>query len=152
MSESLATVAMYRSATDAAIAKERLERAGIAASSGAGIVQVNWLRWTRGFRLRVPREDFFRAADLLDAECRGLDEILEADEPIRDPEACPKCQSPDVAPRERLRTFAGIALLTFAVGMSIDQPQATFFAIAATAIYFVVSGRWRCGACGHAWS
>lgn len=144
---------MYRSAADAEVARERLERAGIAAStSGPVIAQIHWFRWIRGVRLRVPREAFFRAADIIDAECRGLDEILEADEPIRDPEACPRCQSPDITRRERLRTFTGIALLIFAVGVSIDQLQATFFAIAATAIYFIVSGRWRCGACGHAWS
>lgn len=144
---------MYRSAADAEVARAALERADIGAFvSGVEIVQVNWFRWVRGVRLRVAREDYFRAADIIDSQCRGLDEILEADEPIRDPDACPKCGSPEIVRRERARTFALLTVLIVAVGAAIGMLDVVFLAIAVTAIYLLVAGRWRCTACGHSWT
>lgn len=101
-------------------------------------------------RLRVENVDALRAGDVLTRNCATLPEIDEADEEARE-NLCPECASPDVTPAQRARTFLLVAVLVLAVGIAAELHQAAFFAIAAAAVFHLVSGRWRCNACGETW-
>jgi hypothetical protein len=101
-------------------------------------------------RLRVENVDALRAGDVLTRTCDTLPEIDEADEEARE-NLCPACSSADAAPSHRGRSFLLIAVLAIAVGTGAQVVQATFFAVAAAGIFQLVSGRWRCNACGETW-
>jgi hypothetical protein len=101
-------------------------------------------------RVRVENVDALRAGDVLTRTCDTLPEIDEADEEAGE-NVCPACNSADAAPSHRARSFLLIAALAVAVGIAAQVIQATFFAVAAAGVFHLVSGRWRCNACGETW-
>ncbi|HEX8255912.1 MAG TPA: hypothetical protein VF846_22420 [Thermoanaerobaculia bacterium] len=80
---------------------------------------------------------------------------LDLDEPLEDledPTACAACGSPDISRTPRLLMFAVVASTVMAVGIAIELSDAAFLGVIAIAIYFLVSGRWRCSECGESWN
>ncbi len=47
--------------------------------------------------------------------------------------------------------FAAAAAATIGVGVAVGLTDAAFFAVLAFAVYFLISGRWRCSDCGETW-
>lgn len=138
----LVTVTAYPERDTARTAKRALEVAGIDSVVDDAA--------ERRVRLRVENVDALRAGDVLTRTCAALPEIDEADEDEREA-ACPACGSPEALPSRRARTFLLLAALTVAVGTAAELLQATFFVVAAAGVFQLVSGRFRCGACGETW-
>lgn len=139
---SLVTVTAYPERDNARTAKRALD--------GAGIESVVDDAAERRVRLRVENVDALRAGDVLTHRCATLPEIDEADEEARE-NVCPACGSPDAAPSHRARSFLLVAALAVAVGTAAELLQGTFFVVAAAGVFQLVTGRWRCGACGETW-
>ena len=138
----LVTVTAYPERENASTAKRALDVAGIESVVDEPA--------ERRVRLRVENVDALRAGDVLTRNCDALPEIQEADEEARET-LCPECGSPDAEPSRRARSFALITVLAVAVGTAAQFLQAAFFAIAAAGVFHLVTGRWRCNACGETW-
>ena len=138
----LVTVTAYPERDTARTAKRELDFAGIDSVVDDAA--------ERRVRLRVETVDALRAGDVLTRTCATLPEIDEADEEEREA-ACPACGSLDAAPSRRARTFLLVATLAIAVGTAVELLQWAVLLIAATGVFQLVSGRWRCGACGETW-
>lgn len=138
----LVTVTAYPERDDARTAKRALDHAGIESLVDEPA--------ERRVRLRVENTDALRAGDVLTRSCDTLPEIEEADEEARAND-CPACGTPDAVPAHRARTFLLVATLAVAVGAAAQLLQATFFVVAAAGVFQLVSGRWRCEACGETW-
>lgn len=138
----LVTVTAYPERDTARTAKRELDFAGIDSVVDDAA--------ERRVRLRVETVDALRAGDVLTRTCATLPEIDEADEEEREA-ACPACGSADAAPSRRARTFLLVAALAIAVGTAAELLQWAVLLIAAAGVFQLVSGRWRCGACGETW-
>lgn len=138
----LVTVTAYPARDAAQTAQRALGTAGIEAE----VDQPD----ERRVRVRVENLDALRAGDVLTRECATLAEIDEPDEEARE-NACPACDSLDVATSNRARTFLLISVLAIAIGVAADLAQGAFFGVLAAAVYQLVRGRWRCAACGETW-
>ena len=138
----LVTVTAYPERETASTAKRALDVAGIDSVVDEPAEQ--------RVRLRVENVDALRAGDVLTRNCDTLPEIDEADEEARE-NVCPGCGSPDAAPSHRARSFLLVTVLAIAVGTATGILQAAFFAIAAAAVFHLVTGRWRCQACSETW-
>ncbi|HVE70368.1 MAG TPA: hypothetical protein VNI54_03295 [Thermoanaerobaculia bacterium] len=134
------TVTAYRAPEAARTAKRALDFAGI----DALVDEPDEHR----ARVRVENVDAIRAGDVLTRDCATLPEIEEADEETRET-TCPACDSPEIVPSHRAKTFLLVATLAIAVGTAADILQAAFFGILAAAVFQLVQGRWRCTACGE---
>ncbi len=139
---SLVTVTAYPLRDAAQTAQRALDTAGI----DAEVDQPDESR----VRVRVENLDALRAGDVLTRECATLPEIDEPDEEAFE-NACPACDSLDVASTNRAQTFLLVSVLIMAVGVAADITQAAFFGVLAAAVYQLVRGRWRCTACGETW-
>jgi hypothetical protein len=137
----LVTVTAYRHRRDAGVAQGALDDAGIPSVIDAA----------ERVKLRVEHLDAIRAGDVLTAECATLDEIQEADEERSDPSECARCGSPDIERPSRGVTFAAIATLAISLGVAVGFTDAAFLAILASGVALLISGRWRCHACGAMW-
>ena len=153
MPEDFATVATYWNASDAYVAKNALDAAGI-----ESFVQdehaVDWLTAVavRGVKLRVRPEDLMRAAEVLEVppEPRGEVEPPEEERPPDD-NVCPACGSGDLRRRPRLRTFTVIAALTAAFGLVFDQTETAFLIVVAAAVFTLIAESRVCSGCGETW-
>lgn len=74
-----------------------------------------------------------------------------ATEPAKPPEQCDECGSPDVQGVRKLPAYALFLFLIFALGETVDQMLAAFLLALAGSIFFLISPRWRCAACGNRW-
>jgi ribosomal protein L37AE/L43A len=79
------------------------------------------------------------------------DDREEAIEVREDPVVCATCGSPDIIRTSRGLMFAGAAVTTVGVGIAVGLTDAAFLAVLAFAVYFLISGRWRCSECGETW-
>lgn len=140
MSDPFVTVTAYSADDDARAAKGALDSAGIAAVVDDAV--------ERRLKVRVENVHAIRAGDVLNAQTAAPSEIHEADEEERE-RACPACQSTDVAPSRRGRMFLLVAVLAIAVGVGISSIDLAFYAIAATAVFLLIRGRWRCATCAE---
>ena len=138
----LVTVTAYPERDTARTAKQVLDVAGIESVVDEPA--------ERRVRLRVENVDALRAGDVLTRNCDTLPEIQEADEETHE-NLCPECGSPEAEPSRRGRSFLLIAVLAVAVGTAAQFLQAAFFAVGAAGVFHLVSGRWRCAACGETW-
>lgn len=142
MSDPFVTVTAYPAAPDARVAKGTLDEAGIEAVVEEQVERA---------KVRVHNVDAIRAGDVLTARVPALREIDEADE--EEPELeCPACSSPDVVKTPRVLMFALVAVTAIGVGVGANLLQAAVLAIAASALFLLMSGRWRCNACGETWN
>ena len=139
---SLVTVTAYPRRDAANTAQRALDTAGIEAE----VDQPDESR----VRVRVENLDALRAGDVLTRDCATLPEIDEPDEEVLE-NACPACDSLDVASTRRAQTFLLFGMLIMAVGVAAELAQAAFFGVLAAAVYQLVRGRWRCTACGETW-
>lgn len=141
MSDPFVTVTAYSADDDARAAKGALDSAGIAAVVDDAV--------ERRLKVRVENVHAIRAGDVLNAQTAAApSEIHEADEEERE-RACPACEATDVASSRRGRMFLLVAVLAIAVGVGISSIDLAFYAIAATAVFLLIRGRWRCAACGE---
>lgn len=142
MNGPLVTVTAYPARDAARTAKRALDFAGIDSTVDEPAED--------RVRVRVENVDALRAGDVLTRTCDTLPEIDEADEEARE-NVCPACSSADATPSHRAKSFLLIAALAVAVGVAAQVIQATFFAVAAAGVFHLVTGRWRCNACGETW-
>src|ERR1044072_9827097 len=103
MSDVLVTVAQFHGSTDAEVAKNAMDSAGIESE-------------VEDVRLEVHHEDAYRAYDVLDTSCPALPMIEEAYEAPASL-LCGACGSPAVVAAPRIGMFAGIATLGLAIGV-----------------------------------
>ncbi|MDP9190874.1 MAG: hypothetical protein M3P06_04130 [Acidobacteriota bacterium] len=138
MSNALVTVAQFHGSSDAAVAKDAMDHAGIESE-------------VEDVRLEVHHEDAYRAYDVLETECPALPVIEEAYEaPVA--AVCGACGSLAIAAVRRVGVFAGIAALGIAIGVAIGRTDAAFFAVGAAGLFLLMSDRWRCTDCGESWN
>lgn len=67
------------------------------------------------------------------------------------PQPCPECGSADVVERQKLRAFLLFVLIMTGLGFAIDNTIASFFIVAASAVFFAAAPRRKCAECGHSW-
>ena len=72
-------------------------------------------------------------------------------DPPKAPERCEDCGASDVHRVQKLPAFVLFLLLTFGIGVGVDQMMAAFLIAIAGAIFFLISPRWRCASCGNRW-
>ena len=82
-------------------------------------------------------------------EPEDLDEPIED---LEDPQVCPACGSPDIHRTPRLLMFAVVAMAVMGVGIAVEMSDAAFLGVLALAVYFLITGRWRCSECGTNWN
>ena len=82
-------------------------------------------------------------------EDEDLDEPIEE---IVDPEVCAACGSPDIYRTPRLAMFAIAGTALFGIGIAVGMTDVAFLGVAALAVFFLVTGRWRCSECGENWN
>ena len=138
MSDALVTIAQFHGSTDAEVAKNAMDSAGIESE-------------VEDVRLEVHNEDAYRAYDVLDTACPALpvvEEAYEAPGNLR----CEACGSSAVVSAPRIGVFAGIATLGLAIGVAVGLTDAAFFAVGAAGLFLLMSDRWRCTECGESWN
>ena len=153
MPDDLATVATYWNASDAYVAKNALDAAGIE-SFVHDEHAVDWLTAVvvRGVKLRVRAEDLMRAAEVLEVPPEPPGEV----EPPREerppePNVCPACGSAEVRRRPKLLAFGVIAALAAGFGLAFDQMEAAFFMVLAAAVFTLIAEPQVCSECGETW-
>jgi len=152
VSDFLVTVASYWFLSDAVVAQNALEAAGIESVLVDQNMAMNITNAVRGVKLRVRNIDAIRAGEVLESQCEALDEIEEADEPKVEPESCPACGSTSFTRNSRLPLFAIIAATALGVGVALDVSEAAFFGVLAAAVLLLISDRNRCAECGETWN
>ena len=140
MSDPFVTVTAYSADDDARAAKGALDSAGIESVVDDAVA--------RRLKVRVENVHALRAGDVLNAQTAAPSEIHEADEEARE-RACPACQSADIASSRRGQMFLLVSTLAVAVGVGIGFIDMAFYAIAATGVFLLIRGRWRCASCGE---
>jgi hypothetical protein len=75
-----------------------------------------------------------------------------AAEPAKPPEQCAECGSSDVRRIRKLPAYGLFLLITFGLGIALDQTFAAFLIALAGSIFFLIAPRWRCDSCGNRWS
>jgi hypothetical protein len=78
-----------------------------------------------------------------------LDEPLEE---VEDPRVCTACGSPDIYRTPRLAMFAIAGMAFVGIGIAVEMTDVAFLGIAALAVFFLITGRWRCSECGENWN
>jgi hypothetical protein len=136
MSDTLVTIAQFHGSSDAAVAKHAMDSAGIESE-------------VEDIRLEVHNEDAYRAYDVLDTT--ALPVIEEAYE-AADLTLCPACGSTTALPTPRIAAFAGVAAIALVIGIAVGLTEAAFLAVAAAALFFLMSDRWRCPDCAATWN
>jgi hypothetical protein len=84
-----------------------------------------------------------------------VDEDDDLDQPIEeieDPEVCAACGSPEIYRTPRLLTFVVAATALMGVGVAVEMTDAAFLGVIALAVFFLITGRWRCSECGVNWN
>ena len=152
MSDSLVTVASYWFLSDAMLAQNALEAAGIESVLDDQHMALNYANAVRGVKLRVRHVDAIRAGEVLESSCETLEEIGEADEEGDDANVCPACGSADVIRNSRALAFAIIAALLIGTGAALGFGDAVFYLIVAVAVITLISDRNRCAECGETWN
>ena len=153
MSDFLVTVASYWFLSDAVLAQNALEAAGIESVLDDQNMATNITHAVHGVKLRVRNIDAIRAGEVLESQCESLEEIDEAEEPPRpEPETCPACGSTEVLRNSRLQLFAVIAALSLGLGLALGTSEAAFFGALAAGVLLLISDRNRCGECGETWN
>lgn len=138
MSDTLVTIAQFHGSTDAEVAKNAMDSAGIESE-------------VEDVRLEVHNEDAYRAYGVLDTACPALPVIEEAYEA---PAAavCGACGSSVIVSTPRMAAFAGVATLAVAMGVAVGRTDAAFFIVGAAGLFLLMSDRWRCTECGASWN
>jgi len=152
VSDFLVTVASYWFLSDAVVAQNALDAAGIDSVLDDENMATNYTAAVRGVKLRVRNIDAIRAGEVLESQCESLDEIEEADEPRVEPESCPACGSTDNTRNSRLPLFGIIAVLALSIGFALNISEAAFFGVLAAAVLLLISDRNRCSECGETWN
>lgn len=150
-SDDLVTVASYWFHSDAVLAQNALEAAGIEAVLDDVEMGVNYPNAVHGVKLRVRNVDAIRAGEVLDTVCDAVDEIEEADEPPP-ADVCPNCGSAEIVHTPRLLVFAVIAATTLGIGAAAGVSQIAFLAALAAGVALLILDRYRCGECGESWN
>jgi len=75
-----------------------------------------------------------------------------ATEPAKPPALCEECGSADVHRVHKLPAYGLFLLISFGLGIALDQTFAAFLIALAGSIFFLIAPRWRCGSCGNRWS
>jgi hypothetical protein len=152
VSDYLVTVASYWFHSDAILARNALEAAGIESVLDDVEMAVNYPHAVHGVKLRVRNVDAIRAGEVLDSECETVEEVGEADEPLEDANVCPACGSAEIIRTPRILVFAIIAATALGVGVAAGIGQIAFFAIVAAAVALLIADRRRCAECGESWN
>lgn len=152
MSDFLVTVASYWFLSDAVLAKNALDAAGIDSVLVDQNMAMNITNAVRGVKLRVRNIDAIRAGEVLESNCESLEEIEEPDEARPEPESCPACGSTDIKRNVRLPLFAIITVIALSIGVALDVSEAAFFGVLAAAVLLLISDRNRCSECGETWN
>jgi hypothetical protein len=152
VSDFLVTVASYWFLSDAVLAQNALDAAGIDSVLDDENMATNYTAAVRGVKLRVRNIDAIRAGEVLESQCESLGEIEEADEPRVEPESCPACGSTDNTRNSRLPLFGIIAVLALSIGFALNISEAAFFGVLAAAVLLLISDRNRCSECGETWN
>jgi predicted RNA-binding Zn-ribbon protein involved in translation (DUF1610 family) len=142
MSEALVTIASYWFLSDAMVAQNALEAAGIESV----------LDDQNRVKLRVRQTDALRAGAVLETACASLEEIGEADEDRDGEDVCPACGSVEVVRNSRALLFATIAALFLGIGIAIGASEAAFFGALAAGVLLLISDRHKCAECGETWN
>jgi hypothetical protein len=150
--EFLVTVASYWFLSDAMLARNALEAAGIESMLDDENMAMNLTNAVRGVKLRVRNVDAIRAGEVLESQCETLDEIGEADEERDDDTACPACGSGDIIHNSRALAFAITAAIVIGAGLALNISQAAFFGVLAAAGLLLIADRNRCAECGETWN
>jgi len=151
MSDYLVTVASYWFHSDAILAQNALEAAGIESVLDDVEMAVNYPNAVHGVKLRVRNVDAIRAGEVLDTVCDFVDEVEEADEPPP-ADACPACGSAEIVRTPRILVFAVIAATTLGVGAAAGISQIAFLAVVAAGVALLILDRYRCADCGETWN
>jgi hypothetical protein len=153
VSESLVTVASYWFVSDAMLAQNALEAAGIESVLDDQNMALNYANAVHGVKLRVRNVDALRAGEVLESSCEALEEIGEADEERDETNTCPACGATEVIQNARGLLFAVIAALAIGIlGATSFGGPATFYILIAAAILLLISDRRRCAECGETWN
>lgn len=145
MSETLVTIASYWFLSDAMIAQNALNAAGIESAISE--------QTTRGVKLRVHQTDALRAGAVLESSCETLEEIAEADEDREtNNDTCPACGSVEIERNSRVLLFATIAALLLGTGIAVGATEAGFFGALAAGVLLLISDRHKCAECGETWN
>ena len=75
-----------------------------------------------------------------------------ATEPAKPPAQCEECGSADVRRVRKLPAYGFFLLISFGLGLALDQTFAAFLIAVAGSIFFLIAPRWRCASCGNRWS
>jgi hypothetical protein len=140
MADTLSTVTAYWRREDAGIAQQVLDHAGIESVVEESMVS----------KVRVAQPQALRAGEVLNRDCDNLAEVGEADEESQ-AQVCPECDSVDVKPAMRARTFVSIAAAVIAASVAVEQTAAAFFLLATIGVTLLIGQRWRCEHCGARW-
>jgi len=151
MSDSLVTVASYWFHSDAILAHNALEAAGIESVLDDVEMAVNYPNAVHGVKLRVRNVDALRAGEVLDTACESIEELGEPDEPPP-ADVCPSCGSREIIRTPRILVFAIIAATTLGIGAAAGIGQIAFFAVLAAGVALLILDRYRCGECGESWN
>ena len=150
-SDYLVTVASYWFHSDAILAQNALEAAGIEAVLDDVEMAVNYPHAVHGVKLRVRNVDAIRAGEVLDTACDTVDEVGEADEPPP-ADVCPACGAAEIIRTPRTLVFAIIAATTLGIGAAAGISQIAFLAVLAAGIALLILDRYRCAECGESWN
>lgn len=151
VSDFLVTIASYWFLSDAMLAQNALEAAGIESVLDDQNMASNYMNAVRGVKLRVRNVDAIRAGEVLEARCEALEEIGEADEE-QSPDACPNCGSVEIARKPRMLVFAIVAAILIALGIALNATEAGFFSALAAGLLLLIANNYRCSECEETWN
>jgi predicted RNA-binding Zn-ribbon protein involved in translation (DUF1610 family) len=151
VSDYLVTVASYWFHSDAILARNALEAAGIDSVLDDVEMAVNYPNAVHGVKLRVRNVDAIRAGEVLDSECESVEELGEADEPPPS-DVCPACGAAEIIRTPRILVFAILAATALGIGIAAGIGQIAFFATVAAGIALLILDRYRCAECGESWN
>jgi predicted RNA-binding Zn-ribbon protein involved in translation (DUF1610 family) len=140
----MVTIASYWFLSDAMVAQNALDAAGIESAISPHTI--------RGVKLRVNQTDALRAGAVLESSCETLEEIAEADEDRDNENTCPACGSIEITRNSRALLFATIAALVLSTGIALGVTEAAFFAALAVGLLLLISDRHKCAECGETWN
>jgi hypothetical protein len=151
VSDFLVTIASYWFLSDATLAKNALEAAGIESVLDDQNMATIYANAVSGVKLRVRNTDALRAGQVLESECQSLEEIGEADEEPDDG-ICPACGSAEAVHNSRPLVFAALAVLILGIGVAVNRSDAAFLGVLAAGLLLLMTDRNRCAECGETWN
>jgi phage FluMu protein Com len=153
-------VARFSTVGEAQSARSALEAAEIPVLiADEEMIALNWMYSNAlgGVKLLVSAENLESSEEILKtaAEDDPGEPSQSAKESVpasRLPQTCPSCQSVNVARIPRLTLFVFAALVIYAGGVAVHQPELAMAGVAAAALLAAVAPTHRCTACGERWT